>query len=1008
MILSYGKFVLLLVLFSCATASAAKRQMEFLDRGVVAIKVSGGVYVSWRFLGTDDPSVAFNVYRNGTKLNAQPIADRTNYTDASGSTSAKYVVKSVVGGKEIESSATASVWDSQMRTLTLRRPGSNYAPNDMSAGDVDGDGQYELILKWDPSNAKDNSQSGKTDKVYIDCYELDGTFKWRIDLGVNIRAGAHYTQFQVYDYDGDGKAELVCKTAPGTKDGKGKWVLLGNDDPNKDYRNGNGYVLSGPEYLTIFSGETGAQIHTVKYTPERGNVSSWGDNYGNRVDRFLACTAYLDGVHPSVVMCRGYYTRSAIVAYDFKDGKLVQRWYHNSDQSGRGAYGEGFHNVGVADVDGDGYDEVIYGSACIDHDGKLMYRNGFGHGDAQHISQMDPSTPDLEGWFVHESGGAAYGYEFRNLRTGKVIWGKKTGNDNGRGMAADIDPKHKGFEMWSSASGSVYDCKGNVISNNKPSVNFRIYWDGDLQDELLDGTKCDKWNGNGVSRLVTFTGKACNGSKNTPCLQADLFGDWREEVIFHNGADKVYINTTTIPSKYRLFTLMHDAVYRLGVAWQNTAYNQPPHLGFYIGDGVANIKQPDIYVVGKNAQPTVDPTIATLDVAGNLTQERFAGEPIDPIVFTFGGAAKELEIKDLPVGLSVKKGEGAVTISGTVSKEASFVVSTVGGDAPVSKTVKVSVVPDGLKNVAYITDPTSDLYKGDKVLQTLRACDDLYVREFNASAKGVDFSRFNMVVFSELTPSTSPIVDELKKVGLPMLSMKVHAYKSAEGAWNWAVNGFGDNTEATSIVVDKKFSNHPMFKDVELSDGNALQMFSKVDTKALTYMNPGSLIDPSGRINTIAKVEGEEQVCIFEMAPGVSVAGNVMAAPYIQIGLNSSSYANLTDAGLSVVRNACYYLLDYKEMYDDATGCESLYSVEEQVLELFSQEDGLQVRFTSATSQSVVLRLFSVAGIEVFSLPYDAVVGVNLVDVGIPMGDGFYLLVLDAGQKRYVQKVVLD
>ncbi len=397
------KYILLLVLFSCVgNVSAAKRQMEYLDRGVVAVKVNNGVFLSWRYLGTDDPSISFNVYRNGTKVNDKPIADRTNFTDASGNTSSSYVVKSVMNGKEVEASASVNVWASQTKTLTLKRPGTNYEPNDISAGDVDGDGQYELILKWNPSNAKDNSQSGATDKVYIDCYELDGTFKWRIDLGVNIRAGAHYTQFQVYDYDGDGKAEVACKTAPGTKDGKGKWVLLGSDDPNKDYRNGSGYVLSGPEYLTIFNGETGAQIHTVKYTPERGTVSGWGDNYGNRVDRFLACTAYLDGVHPSLVMCRGYYTRSAIAAYDFKDGKLVQRWYHNSDQKGKGAYGEGFHNVSVADVDGDGFDEIIYGSACIDHDGKLMYRTGYGHGDAQHVSKMDPSTNDFLGWFVHE------------------------------------------------------------------------------------------------------------------------------------------------------------------------------------------------------------------------------------------------------------------------------------------------------------------------------------------------------------------------------------------------------------------------------------------------------------------------------------------------------------------------------------------------------------------------------------------------------------------------------
>lgn len=992
-------------MFSGVTgATAAKRQMEYLDRGVVAVKVNGGVFVSWRYLGTDDPSVAFNIYRNGTKVNDKPIADKTNYTDAGGSASASYVVKAVLNGKEVEASTSVKVWDTQTKTLTLKRPGTNYAPNDMSAGDVDGDGQYELIVKWYPNNAKDNSQSGNTDKVYLDCYELDGTFKWRIDLGVNIRAGAHYTQFQVYDYDGDGKAEVACKTAPGTKDGKGKWVLMGNDDPNKDYRNGSGYVLSGPEYLTMFNGETGEQMSTVKYNPERGNVSGWGDGYGNRVDRFLACTAYLDGVHPSLVMCRGYYTRSAIAAYDFKDGKLVQRWYHNSDQKGKGAYGEGFHNVSVADVDGDGYDEIIYGSACIDHDGKLMYRTGYGHGDAQHVSKMDPSTNDFLGWFVHEEKSSAYGYELRNLRTGKVIFGKNTGTDNGRGLAADIDPKHKGFEMWSSAP-NVYDCKGNVISTTKPSVNFRIYWDGDLQDELLDGTKCDKWTGNGTKRLITFTGQACNGTKNTPCLQADLFGDWREEVIFHNGADKIYINTTTIPTNYRLFTPMHDAVYRMGIAWQNTAYNQPPHLGFYIGDGIDKVKQPDIYVVGKSVTPVV-PTEATLDVAGALNQEIFADEDINPITFAFGGAATDVKIEGLPEGLTTKKADNKVVISGKVAANASFKVSTVGGEKAVTKTVTLSVVPNNKQNVAYVTDPSSEKYADDKVLATLKACDDLYVREFNSSMKGVDFSRFNMVVISELTPSTAPIVAELKTVNKPILSMKVHAYKTADGAWGWAKNGYGDNTTATSIVVGSDFQKHPMFKDVTFGADGAVKMFSEVDTKGLTYMNPEALTDAVGAINTVASVEGEDQVCIFEMAPGVSVAGSVMEKPYIQIGLNSSSYANLTDDGLSVVKNACYYLLNYDNMYE-TTNSELVQNETDDKLMVMANQQALSVYFNSPCAQQVSVRVVDVAGRVVGAITASVNTGVNQINLDMSLNKGVYLLTVDGEIKSNTQKFII-
>lgn len=1000
---SYCKLTLLLVLLFCTgNAYSASKQMEYLDRGVVAVKVSNGVFVSWRYLGTDDPSISFNVYRDGTKVNDKPISTQTNYSDAGGKATSSYVVKAVLNGKEVEASTATKVWDTQTKTLTLKRPGSSYAPNDMSAGDVDGDGQYELIVKWNPSNAKDNSQSGNTDNVYLDCYELDGTFKWRIDLGVNIRAGAHYTQFQVFDFDGDGKAEVACKTAPGTKDGKGKYVIMGNDDPKKDYRNGSGYVLSGPEYLTVFNGETGAEITTVKYTPERGNVSSWGDGYGNRVDRFLACTAYLDGVHPSLVVCRGYYTRSTLAAYDFKNGKLTQRWYHNSDQKGKGAYGEGFHNISVADVDGDGFDEIIYGSACIDHDGKLIYRTGYGHGDAQHVSKMDPSTNDFLGWFVHEEKSSAYGYELRNLRTGKVIFGKNTGTDNGRGLAADIDPNHKGFEMWSSAP-NVYDCKGNVISTTKPSVNFRIYWDGDLQDELLDGTKCDKWNGKGVNRLITFTGQACNGTKNTPCLQADLFGDWREEVIFHNGADKIYINTTTIPTKYRLFTLMHDAVYRCGVAWQNTAYNQPPHLGFYIGDGVDKIKQPDIYYPGKNVTPQV-PTTPTLDVTGQLSQEVFANEGILPITFNFGGSATGVEATKLPEGLTLKKDGSSYILSGSVKENVTFEVTTTGEGTPVTKKVNISVVPEGLKNVAYITDYSAEKYAKDKVLATLKDCNDLYVRTFDAASSKVDFSRFKLVVISEFTPSTAPIVAELKTLGIPMLSMKVHAYKNATGAWNWAKDGFGDNTTATSVVVDDKFKNHPIFKDVTFGENNEVKMFSDVDTKALTYMNPESLTEAKGTIHSIAKVEGEDQVCIFEMGRGVSVAGTEMKEPYIQIGMNSSSYELITEDGLTVVKNACYYLLDYKDIYEPSST--TLTNNEDEQVQVVKADNGIVLIYDANNAQTIGVSIYNVAGVKLSTTAHELNAGRNIIQITESLEHGVYLISVDSNKKVKTYKFV--
>jgi rhamnogalacturonan endolyase len=591
----------------------AARYMEKLDRGVVAVYLGGSqVYVGWRMFGTEPISIGYNVYRGATKLNASPITGSTNYVDNGGSLGSTYRVAAVIGGNEKELSDPVGVWNNSYPDIPLQRPTGgttptgeaySYSPGDCSVGDLTGDGTYEIVVKWDPSNQKDNAQSGYTGNVYLDAYKLDGTFLWRIDLGRNIRAGAHYTQFMVYDLDSDGIAEVACKTAPGTIDGTGNFVLMPGDNPNADYRNSSGYILSGPEYLTVFNGRTGAAMATTHYVPPRGTVSQWGDNYGNRVDRFLAAVAYLDGERPSLVMCRGYYTRTALAAWDWRNGELTQRWVFDTGHSGGpwSAYkGQGNHNLSVGDVDRDGRDEIAYGGCTIDDDGRGLYTTGLGHGDAMHLADMDPSREGLEIWRCIEWGGGQYGAEYRDAGTGEVLFRVTAGDDTGRACAGDIRADYPGYEMWASTGVHLYSSTGADLGSHSLPINFMVWWDGDLLREFLNGTTISKY---GSGNLLSASGcYSNNGSKSTPCLSADILGDWREEVIWRTSDNRhLRIYTTTHVTPHRLYTLMHDPQYRLGIAWQNVGYNQPPHPGFFLGHGMAAPPVPDIILAGAPA-----------------------------------------------------------------------------------------------------------------------------------------------------------------------------------------------------------------------------------------------------------------------------------------------------------------------------------------------------------------------------------------------------------------------
>ena len=674
------RVVFLMMLMACVAVATAQTfepsayQNERLDRGFVNINTGAtSSFLSWRLLDSDDEHTAFLVLKNGTVV-GDTLRNATSKRVTSNATSEFRLVR-LQNGVPTDTLAPVAFNKRGYHLLQLDCPadGSNadgaytYSPNDCSVGDVDGDGQYELIVKWDPSNSKDNSQNGRTGNVILDCYRLfTGEKLWRIDLGVNIRAGAHYTQFLVYDFDKDGKAELICKTAPGSKDATGKYVnqvadlaAIQNASNTRDWRNSNGRVDGGQEYLTVFEGLTGKAIHTIAYYPNRNAKAvlseaagsfNWDDrsgksdyaSYGNRGERYLACVAYLGGKEerPSAVMCRGYYTYAYLWAVDFDGEKLKTRWLHSSDKkttyrlmdangnettytpaacsSGMGRntmYANGNHNISVGDVDGDGCDEIVWGSATLDNDGKMLSSVGFGHGDAIHLGDLNPDRPGLELFDIHEEKGE-YAWDLHDAATGEILWkGGQQGQDNGRGLAADIVAGSRGYEFWSSYGGFDKESRnqnpfnaitGQEVGTRKASMNFRIYWDGDVYDELLDGTSITKWSSSALTELGIYatastkktfaelgmTPASCNSTKATPCLQADLFGDWREEVIWWNSSDpsQLYIVSSTTATNYRVPTLMHDHVYRMGIAWQNCAYNQPPHLGYYLPDLVSSFQ----------------------------------------------------------------------------------------------------------------------------------------------------------------------------------------------------------------------------------------------------------------------------------------------------------------------------------------------------------------------------------------------------------------------------------
>ena len=589
---------------------------EKLSRGLIGIPTEDGMYFSWRMTLEDAAGLQFDLYRSSgggaeVKVNKEPIDRTSDFLDRTVDYTVdnRWTLKATTG--EV---ATWTRLKGEKRNPYLSIPickpedgeiagePFTYTANDCSVGDLDGDGEYEIILKWSPSNSKRPPQRGFTGNTYLDAYKMDGTRLWRIDLGPNVRSGAATTNFLVFDFDGDGCAEICCKTGDGTVDGLGHRI----GDAQADWRTWDkksptyGKIVNGPEYLTVFEGRTGKELDSKEYIPTRYPLDGWGgvggncgnDNTGGRSDRFTAGVAFLDGKTPSPIMVRGWYGRTVVAAWTFTNGALKHTWTFDSAAPGWEAYsGMGNHSVTVADFDGDGCDEICVGAMTVDHDGKGLFTTGLRHGDALHAGRFIPSRQGMQVFGVHENEGdneivkRTPAVAMFDGATGEIIWQDGLGQDAGRGVAADIDPRYDGAECWCNIGGLRRGDTGEIISNRKPdSCNFTIYWDADPLAELLDHVSISKWNWNAESTDLLLKAEGVvsnNGTKGNPCLSGDILGDWREEVIWPSeDQTELRIYSTTIPAVDRRATWMNDRQYRLAIAWQNVAYNQPPHPSF--------------------------------------------------------------------------------------------------------------------------------------------------------------------------------------------------------------------------------------------------------------------------------------------------------------------------------------------------------------------------------------------------------------------------------------------
>lgn len=667
----------------------AQRFTDKLDRGLVAVKTTKGVYCSWRIQADEYYDVKYNLYRDGTRVNAEPL-DVSNFTDASGSESSQYTVKAVLNGVEQQASKAATVFKSNYKEIKIKHDASlkaTYEPNDACCADVDGDGEVEILMKF--NNKEEGEQlypkngptiNGVATKEYsmLACLKQDGTVLWWVNCGPNMGDFQNNEQNIVgYDWDMDGKAEVVMRLEEGSTVhmADGTTYTIGANGKNgsswTNYREPKAsgsvewFTHYGKEFLWYCEGATGKPYQCIEFPLKRledGETdlkAAWGDGYGHRSSKYFFGAPYLDGKHPSIFLGRGIYTRHKFIAYDVdpKTHDLKVRWKWTNNQPGSPWYGQGYHNYIVADVDWDGRDEIVWGSMVIDDNGMGLSTTGLGHGDAQHIGDFNPYIHGQEMFACNEDNPSN---NYRDATTSKIYYRKTDTNDDGRCLAGNFYNDFPGAVGHSAHDTPISTVTNEHVSTNTNglSMNFRIYWDGDLLEECFNNTEVTK---PGVGTIATFLGAySNNGTKATPCYQGDIFGDWREEVIERTADNNIRIYTTNEPTKWRNYSLWYDHQYRNGMVWQPCGYNQPPHVSYFLGEleGIT-IAPPPLTTtgreeVGSSISKALDGKHALLATTGDATVS--VAEGASPAIFTDnapswvqGTAASECRTKDTEI-----------------------------------------------------------------------------------------------------------------------------------------------------------------------------------------------------------------------------------------------------------------------------------------------------------------------------------------------------------------------